>query len=275
MKNQIIPSLWFDNNAIDAFEFYSNIFPNTFVTKHSPIVVEGTILGVNFIGINGGPQFKPNNSISFMQVYESRDEINRIWKDLSLKGEIVMPLDTYPWSDYYGWVNDEYGISWQLYFGKLTDVNEQALVPTLMFCGVQQGNCAEAIAFYETIFKDLTNQGKLAYPESNVKGQIMHAQFIANGLTLVAMDSGIPQNFTFNEGVSFTILCKNQDEIDYYWNTITALGEESQCGWCKDPYGISWQIVPTGIGKLINSNPKAGDALFKMKKIIISELLNA
>lgn len=275
MKNQLIPSLWFDNNALEAFEYYAEVFPNSTVYKNSPIVVEGAIMGIDFIGINGGPHFKPNNAISFMHVLEDRETIDRIWGRLSEGGTVLMALDSYPWSEYYGWITDKYGIGWQLYLGKLEDVNGQAVIPTLMFCGEQQGKCAKALAFYKNVFKNFEQQGARPYPDGEVKGQIMHAQFIANGLTLAAMDSGYPQDFTFNEAVSITITCKDQEEIDYYWNAFTKDGKESQCGWCKDPFGVSWQIVPENISKLLESTPSAGAALLKMKKIVIDELVNA
>ncbi len=275
MKNQLIPSLWFDNNAREAFEFYSDIFPNTDIYKSSPAVVEGSVMGIDFIGINGGPHFKPNNSISFMQVYESRDELKRVWDELSKKGRILMPLDNYPWSEYYGWITDQFGIGWQLYLGNLTAVNQQAVIPTLMFCGEQQGKCAEAIDFYESVFKEFKRQGLLAYPDGEVKGQVMHTQFMANGLTMAAMDSGVPQDFSFNEGVSMTITCKDQEELDYYWEALSKVGQESQCGWCKDQFGVSWQVVPQHISQIMNANPHAVAALMKMKKIIINDLINA
>ncbi|MNY11555.1 3-demethylubiquinone-9 3-methyltransferase [compost metagenome] len=86
------------------------------------------------------------------------------------------------------------------------------------------------------------------------------------------MDSGVTQDFTFSEGVSLTILCRDQAEIDYYWNRITQQGQESMCGWCKDEFGVSWQIVPTQIATYLQ-NPGAGEALMKMKKIIIKDLI--
>ncbi len=272
MKNQIIPSLWFDNQALEAFEYYTEIFPNSSIYKSSPIVVEASIMGVDFIGINGGPIFKPNPSISFMPIFEDKEDIDRIWLQLIDGGTVMMPLQAYPWSAHYGWVVDKYGFNWQLYLGELANVNNQAIVPTFMFCGEQQGNCQEALNFYSRVFKDFESQGILPYPDGAMKGQVMHAQFKAQDVTLAAMDSGVPQDFSFNEGVSMTITCKDQAEIDYYWEQMTANGEESQCGWCKDPYGVSWQIVPQQISKILQENPDAGAALMRMKKIDIAAL---
>ncbi len=275
MKNNIIPAIWFDHNAKEAFEFYSKTFPETEIEKADDIVVEGSIRGLKFIGINGGPMFKPNSSISFMHVFETKEELTAVWEKLSQKGKIMMPLDSYPFSELYAWVEDPYGVSWQLYLGKLQNVNHQKIIPTLMFCEKQQGRCKEALAFYEELFPDFESQGILEYPEGEFKGQVMHTQFKANGYTLAAMDSGYPQDFSFTEGVSLTIPCKDQEEIDYYWNKITEKGQESQCGWCKDQFGLSWQVVPKQISEILSNNPHANRALMAMKKIEIDKLINA
>lgn len=275
MKNNIIPAIWFDHNAKEAFEFYSQTFPETAIEKADDIVVEGSIRGLKFIGINGGPMFKPNSSISFMHVFETKEELIAVWEKLSQKGKIMMPLDSYPFSELYAWVEDQYGVSWQLYLGKLADVNQQKIIPTLMFCEKQQGRCKEALAFYGELFPDFESQGVLEYPEGEFKGQVMHAQFKANGYTLAAMDSGHPQDFSFTEGGSLTIPCKDQEEIDYYWNKITEKGQESQCGWCKDQFGLSWQVVPKQISEILAKNPQANRALMGMKKIEIDNLINA
>lgn len=274
MANKIIPSLWFDSQAKEAFDFYTDVFPNSSIIKDNGVVVEVNIMGLNFIGINGGPIFKPTPAISFMPVFESKEEIDQVWNKLLDGGQILMPLQQYPFSEHYGWIADKYGYNWQLYYGKLENVNHQAIVPTLMYCGEQQGKCKEALKFYEDLFPDFELQGVMEYPEGPIKGQVQHTQFKANGVTLAAMDSGVPQPFTFNEATSMTILCKDQEEIDYYWNKITEVGEESMCGWCKDQFGVSWQVVPKDINKLLQ-NQNAGAALMKMKKIEISSLVNA
>ena len=274
MSNKIIPSLWFDNNAKEAFDFYTDVFPNSSIIKDSPIVVEANIMGMDFIGINGGPIFHPNATISYMPIFESKDQLDHAWNKLLDGGQILMPLDKYPFSEHYGFIADKYGFCWQLYYGKVDNTNGQAVIPTFMFCDKQQGNCKDALKFYADLFPDFQEQGALEYPEGHMKGQIMHAQFVANGVTLAAMDSGVPQNFNFNEANSLTVTCKNQEEIDYYWNKITADGSESQCGWCKDKFGISWQIVPKDISKLLKST-EANQALMKMKKIIIADLVEA
>lgn len=274
MSATIFPAIWFDKDADQAFESYTQYFTNSEITGKNPIVVSATLKSVPIIGINGGPYFQPNPSISFMVVCEQTTEIDELWTSLSEGSQTLMPLATYPWSPYYGWIIDQNNVSWQLYQGKLDDVNNQALVPTLMFCAAQQGKCKQAIAFYQSVFKDFKHQGEQLYPEGDVAGQIMHAQFIINGFTVMAMDSGVPQSFTFNEGISLVISCENQREIDYYWDALTTSGTESRCGWCKDPFGVSWQVVPKDIDKLLADSPHAREKLLTMTKINIAELKN-
>ncbi|WP_343320023.1 VOC family protein [Sphingobacterium multivorum] len=272
MNNSIIPSIWFDQNAQEAFDLYAGTFPGSHISNSSPIVVEAVLNGVKFIGINGGPIFKPNPSISFMVICESKEEVDRIWDSLAVDSNTLMPLNSYPWSPYYGWLADKFGVNWQLYLGKLSDTNQQAIVPTLMYCGEQQGNCEQALAFYAELFQDFRSNGVMKYTEGEYIGSIQHTQFIVRDFTLMAMDSGVPQMFTFSEGISLTILCKDQKEIDYFWNNITKKGKESMCGWCQDEFGVSWQIVPEQIATLLQ-RPGANEALMRMKKIIIQELI--
>lgn len=272
MNRSIYPAIWFNDNAKEAFQDYVATFADSHIVESSPVVVSAGLSHVPFIGINGGPYFTVNPAISFMVICESPDEIDRLWSMLGNGGSVMMPLDSYPWSPHYGWIQDKNQVSWQLYQGSLDDVNRQPIVPTLMFCGPQQGKCQEAIDFYASVFTDFSQQGVALYPEGDAQGQVMHAQFVANGFTLMAMDSGVPQDFTFNEGVSLVVSCADQAEIDYYWQAFTSSGQESRCGWCKDRYGVSWQIVPQHIDELLRDNPAANKALMKMTKIIIKDL---
>ncbi|WDF70263.1 VOC family protein [Sphingobacterium oryzagri] len=272
MRTNIYPAIWFEKDAEQAFSRYTAQFAQSEIITTNPVVVSAKLKAVPFIGINGGPYFTPNPAISFMVICEEETEINQLWSALSDEGEVLMPLGSYAWSPHYGWLTDKNNVSWQLYQGKLDDVNQQAVVPTLMFCEAQQGRCQEAIAFYQTVFTDFKQQGEMLYPEGPAKGQLMHAQFVIQDFTLMAMDSGVPQTFTFNEGISLVIACADQAEIDYYWQALTKDGQESRCGWCKDPFGVSWQIVPHDIDQILANYPHAGSALMHMSKINVDDL---
>lgn len=273
MRNDAVISiaLWFDNQAKEAMRFYTSIFPDSKVNQSNAIVTDATLSGIPFTGINGGPAFKPNPSISFMVTLETKEEVDTIWTKLIPEGKVLMALEQYPWSEYYGWLEDKYGISWQLCYGNLADVDNQRIVPTLMFTQEQNGNCERALEFYESVFPEFKKFGMLKYSEGDLTGMVQHTQFSANNFLLMAMDGGNMHHFSFNEGVSLVVHCDNQEDIDYYWNAFTAQGKESMCGWCKDPYGVSWQIIPKGIDKMLE-NPSASAALMKMKKITINEL---
>ncbi len=278
MTKNIYPSIWFDNQAKEAAEFYISTLGQGHILQENPIVVSTQLYNFKFIGINGGDQFRPNASISFMLIGETKEEIDSIWKQFSTDGSIMMPLDSYPWSEYYGWVADRYGVNWQLYLGKLDDVNNQKIVPTLMFGQSQQGRCEEAIRFYKTVFTDFQGYDFLRYTEGPFSGQIQHTQFNINDILLMAMDSGVPQDFSFTEGVSFVLECADQSEIDYYWDAFTKDGQESMCGWCKDPFGVSWQVVPHNLKELLfeaSNATNATNALRQMKKIDLDTLRNA
>lgn len=279
MEKRITPSLWFESEATDAMQFYQSVFPDSEIHKSTPVFVVGSLGGVPFLALNGRPAaIKPNPAISFMVTCETRDEIDSMWTKLGNEGKTYMELGSYPWSDYYGWVADKYGFTWQLYLGKLRDVGQQRIVPTLMFCGEQQGNCGQALEFYEGLFPDFNAQGIMRYPEGEFKDQIVHAQFHVVNFVLAAMDSGVAQDFTFNESVSLSLMCNGQAEIDYYWDGFTRDGAELPCGWCRDPYGMYWQVVPQHVFWLMSDNPNAKnafDAMVKMKKLIIHDLENA
>lgn len=275
MTHSIYPALRFKENAKTALEWYCSIFPNSQIIQQQDTAVKAQFAGVPFVGINGGSPFTTNPSISFMVICESRSEIDKFWKRLIEGGSALMELNQYPWSDYYGWLQDQHGFSWQLYLGKLSDVNQQKIIPTLMYCGAYQGQCLAALNFYQSLFKSFRTQGILKYTEGEFAGQVKHAQVIANDFTLMAMDSGVKQDFEFTKAISLVIECENQAEIDYYWNGITLHGTEDWSSWCKDQFGVSWQIVPKNLWQILNNNPHAPDAIFKMKKLSIQDLIQA
>jgi len=279
MKTPIYPCLWFDGNAKEAAGFYTSIFKDARITTDTPMVVNFELGGQKFMGLNGGPQFKPNPSISFFVVCESEAEIESTWQKLVEGGQVLMALEKYDWSEKYGWLQDRFGINWQLSFGKLSDVGQKS-TPVLMFTQNVAGKAEEAIGFYSSIFPDSSTTGILRYSaqDHDQEGLIKHAQFRLGGNVFMAMDSTLDHKFTFGEGISLVVECKDQQEIDHYWNALTRDGQESMCGWLKDPYGVSWQIVPSVIGELMSEPRKASgvmNALMGMKKLKIDELVRA
>jgi predicted 3-demethylubiquinone-9 3-methyltransferase (glyoxalase superfamily) len=150
----------------------------------------------------------------------------------------------------------------------------QKITPNLWF----DTEAEEAANFYISVFKDGTVHNVSRYPENSPgeAGTVMTVEWEVKGMRFVGINGG--PNFKFDEAVSFQIDCEDQDEVDYYWDTLTADGgEESQCGWLKDKYGLSWQVVPRGMEEVF-SDPdperanRAMQAMLKMSKIDVAAL---
>lgn len=278
MKNKIFTCLWFDGQAKAAADFYCTVFNNSAITANNPMVTIFEIEGRKFMGLNGGPMFKVNPSVSFFVNCSTEEEIDAAWGKLSEGGSVMMPLNKYPWSEKYGWCQDKFGVNWQLMMGKMGDAK---IVPAMMFTQGNAGKAAEAINYYTSLFNDskINLVSKYEKGEHDVEGYIKHAQFTLNGLLFAAMDSSATHAFKFDEGISFVVDCKTQEEIDLYWNALTADGgKESMCGWLVDKFGFSWQIIPDIIGGLMTNPEKAGKVmpvLMKMKKLDIAAMLKA
>ena len=180
-------------------------------------------------------------SVSFFITCDTNEEVDTIWNKLKEDAMIMMTLDKYDWSDYYGFLEDKFGVSWQIYKGKYSDVN-QKIVPSFLFTDSNFGKANDAIAFYTTVFSNSKIEGVLFYEEKEMqqKNIVKHAQFVVNNTVFMAMDWPGNHNFSFNEGVSFVINCDTQEQIDYYWDAfVNNGGQESKCGWCKDKFGVS------------------------------------
>ncbi|HSE56648.1 MAG TPA: VOC family protein [Candidatus Paceibacterota bacterium] len=294
---KITPHLWFDTNAEEAAKFYTSIFkdgkigavaryPEAGKEVHgmepgTAMTVEFEIVGYKLLALNGGPIFTFTPAVSFTANCLSKEEVDELWEKLSEGGTVLMPLDAYPFSERYGWLKDKYGLTWQLIF--TPEAPSRTITPALMFTGGNCGKAEEAISFYTQVFKD-GKVGMIARYDAahapDKEGTIMYADFTLAGQRFSAMDSAREHTFTFNEAVSLLITCENQEEIDYFWEKLSAVPESEQCGWLKDKYGVSWQIVPRGMGKMLTNPDKekanrAMQAMLQMKKIDISKLQEA
>jgi predicted 3-demethylubiquinone-9 3-methyltransferase (glyoxalase superfamily) len=279
MTKPIFPCLWFNNNAKEAAIFYRSVFLGATSREENPFVVSFQAGGQKFILLNATSQFSFNPSISIFVMCDSTDEIEHIWHLLAEGGKVLMELDKYPWSEKYGWVQDQYGLTWQLMMGDMGNAS-QKFTPLLMFVGKKAGKAEEAMNFYTSVFDDSKIQGISRYEagQGDVEGYVTHAQFNLGSSLFMAMDSSGPHNFDFNEAVSLVVECDTQEEIDYYWNKLTDGGEESMCGWLKDKYGVSWQVTPAILPKLLGDPAKAEKvtkAFMKMRKFNIEELEHA
>jgi len=292
---KISPFLWFDDQAEEAAKFYASVFKNSKVIsttrydeasanasgrpKGSVMTVSFELSGQEFTALNGGPAFHINPSISFFVNCESGEEVDEYWQKVSDGGKVLMSLDKYPFSERYGWVQDKYGVSWQITKTNPDGNKRPKFTPSIMFIHENAGKAKEAMEFYVSVFKDAYAGNVFPYePADNVAepaGNVAYEDFELLGEWFAAMDSSSAEHdFDLNEAVSFVVRCDDQAEIDYYWEKLSAVPGSEQCGWLKDKYGVSWQVVPENIQELIQM-PGATGALMHMKKIDIEALKQA
>ncbi len=279
MNNNIYPCLWFDGKAEQAAKFYCSIFKDAEILSSSPMVCKFSIEGKEVMALNGGPMFTINPSISFFVMCESEEEIQKKYASLLENGNVMMPLDTYPWAEKYAWVKDQFGITWQLMLGNITE-GVQKLSLAFLFVGEKFGKASGAIEHYVKIFPKSAVVRKEMYTESDgpMNGTLKFGSFTLNGENFSAMDGFGQHEFDFTEGISIVLECKDQAEIDHYWNALTAGGEESWCGWLKDAFGISWQIIPSQLSSWMSDKARSErvmKALMGMKKLDIQILEKA
>jgi len=296
---KITPHLWFDKEAKEAAELYTSLIPDSEITNMRTLhdtpsgdcdIVSFELSRQSFMAVSAGPLFKFNPSVSFHMKCKTRDEVDTIFEKLSEGGQILMPLGSYPFSDRYGWLEDKYGLSWQVILAGEREM-KQRITPVLMFVGRVRGKTEEAVNFYAEVFKNSpagaergTNANILARygrgEEPDREGTVRYASLTLLGQELGATDSAREHRFAFNEAISFIVPCDTQGEIDYFWERLSADPKAEQCGWLKDRYGLSWQITPTIMNEMLgntdkNRTARVTKAFLKMKKFDIDALKRA
>jgi predicted 3-demethylubiquinone-9 3-methyltransferase (glyoxalase superfamily) len=288
---KITPHLWFDSEAVEAAEFYSSTVPDSRVTNVTTIydtpsgdtdIVSFELMGQQFMAISAGPLFKFTPAVSFLITCTKKEQVDTVWARLSAGGTVLMPLESYPFSERYGWTEDRYGLSWQLMLAA-EEQGGRRITPTLMFVGDVCGKAEEAINFYTSLFPNSGVGRILRYGEGedpDEDGTVKHASFLLEGQEFAAMDSAREHDFGFNEAISFLVSCETQEEIDHYWDSLSAVPQAEQCGWLKDRYGLSWQVAPSAMDKMLRTGTKeqvarVTEAFLKMKKFDVAELRRA
>jgi predicted 3-demethylubiquinone-9 3-methyltransferase (glyoxalase superfamily) len=295
---KIIPHLWFDTQAKEAANFYTSTFPDSKITHSTTLhdtpsgevdSVTFELSGYTFMAISAGPYFKLNPAISFMLNFDpSQDEqaeqhLKELWEKLADGGQALMPLQKYDFSKLYGWIQDKYGITWQLILTNPEGEKRPFIVPSFLFVGPAMGKAKDAADFYLSVFKNSKLGNRQLYAEGmepNKPGTVMFSDFMLENQWFVAMDGGTEHAFEFNEAISLLVTCENQEEIDYYWQKLSAVPESEQCGWLKDKFGMSWQISPSIMNEMMASGSseqiaRVTQAFLKMKKFDIQELKTA
>ena len=291
----IVACLWFDDQAEEAAAFYTKTFPgggrvtatsrypeSTDNPSHKPrgsvLTVEFEVAGQRFTALNGGPLFTINPSISFFVICPSVEEVDRLFAALAQGGEALMPLGSYPWSQRFGWVKDQFGVSWQVMTSPGPPAAQAAIVPCLMFTGGQSGRADEAMQMYARIFPGSRVEMVARYAAGEgPEGSVKHGRFVLAGQPMIAMDSHVAHGFTFNEGISLQVMCNDQGEVDRYWSALSDGGQQGPCGWLKDRFGVSWQVVPARIAEWMTSSDiaardRAFNAVMGMKKLDIAAI---
>ncbi|MFO0678436.1 MAG: VOC family protein [Polyangiaceae bacterium] len=291
--NSIVPCLWMTDQAEAAVAQYLKVFPGGRIvaTSHYPerrdnpsgrppgsvLTVEFEIMGVRFTALNGGPVFAPNPTVSFFVHADDEAHVDRMVKGLAEGGKMLMELGTYPWSKRYGWVQDRWGVSWQVMVNDVSG-DDAKIAPAIMFSGDVQGRAEEAMKLWTTLFPGGRIDALSPYPPGGEAKGVMHGRIHVMGTRLVAFDSHISHGVKFDEGISLQITCKDQAEIDRVWSAIVANGgQEVQCGWAKDRFGFNWQVVPESMVTLMTvgtpeSQARVFDAMMPMKKLDVAKL---
>jgi predicted 3-demethylubiquinone-9 3-methyltransferase (glyoxalase superfamily) len=291
MNRKIHTHVWFDTQAVEAATFYTNVFPNAEIefrnVIHDTPSGDCDIIGLRiedsmFQFISAGPYRKPNPSISFTVSCESEEEIDALWAKLSEGGKVMMELMPYPFAKKYGWCEDKYGLSWQLSWSDMKP--PQKVLTSFLFTQDKVGKVEEAINFWTSVFPasgvDFINRYGESAQAPDKPEYINYATFHLVNQTFSAMESAHDHKFSFDEGISLMVYCKDQEEIDKYWSALSAVPEAEQCGWLKDKYGVSWQIVPIQMDEMMNKGDEEAKrrvtkAFLKMRKFDLAELERA
>ena len=193
-----------------------------------------------------------------------------------------MPLGEYPFSKRYAWVQDKYGLTWQLMLSE-NPAEYDKIRLCLLFTQNSCGRAEEAMDYYASVFED----GKKGFinrygagEAADERAKINYGELLLGGLQLVVMDHGYGGDFDFNEAFSLLVMCENQAEIDYYWEKLSFVPEAEQCGWVKDQFGLSWQVSAVQMDEVYANSSEEEikrftQAFLQMKKFDLAVLEKA
>ncbi len=288
---KIVPHLWYDREAVEAANWYVSLFEDSRILNVTKLYdtpsgdvdqLDFQLAGLRFSAISAGPYFKLNPSITLMVACDTKEEVDRLYGALSDGGTELMPLGEYPFSKWYAWIEDKYGLGWQLMLAEGSR-EQQKIRPCLLFSDMVCGQAEEAAEYYATVFKDARKGFINRYGAGEAmdhRAKINYGELNIFETQLIVMDHGFGGDFTFNEAFSFMVLCDDQEEIDYYWDQLSHVPEAEQCGWVKDQFGLSWQIVPAKMDEILfhgstDEVRRVTKAFLQMKKFDLAALEKA
>ena len=286
----ITPCLTYDRQAEEAVRFYVAAIPGSEILNvtrcgdkepqpaGSVRTVRFTLGGQELMAVNGGPPFTFTPAVSLFVHCETAAEVDAVWEPLADGGMVLMPLDEYPFASRFGWVQDRFGVSWQV----MVAPGRQRIVPGLLFVGERHGLAEEAINRYVSLFPESGVIDVRRYGDGGPEpaGTVEQARFSLGGYELSATESSLGHAFTFSQGISFYVRCRTQAEIDRLWDGLRAGGTPQRCGWVVDRFGVSWQIAPAAAWEMVNDpdatrSQRVVDAILGMTKLDLETLKRA
>lgn len=287
---QIVPHLWFDKEAREAVQLYTSLFPGSRIVtenivKDTPsgdaVSITFELAGQPFAAISAGSLFRFNPSVSLMVACECAEEVDRLWDALIPGGIVLMERGAYPFNPHYGWLADRYGLSWQL--GVTEDPIVQKITVNFLFSGPVIGRAEEAVRYYTEVFPQANLNRISHYAEGEAVSEHAKVNFVGFsilGQHFSAMDHAYPEDFTFTEAFSLMVLCDTQAEIDKAWSKLSHVPEAEACGWIKDRFGLSWQIVPRILQSMLGEGTeeqriRVTQTMLTLKKLDIQTLADA
>lgn len=283
----IIPHLWYDTEAKEAVAFYVELFGGkidwTYTITDTPSgdsdLIQFQLGDMTLAAISAGPYFKLNESMSLMVNVASKDEVTRLYQALSEGGRVLMPLGEYPFSPYYVWLEDRFGLSWQLSYTPDLDKPYQFDI-CLLFSQEQVGLAQPMLDYYKDKLPQ-ASVGQLSYygeGEAAVEtAKLNYAELLVAGQKMIVMDHGYGGEASFNEAFSLMVYVDSQDELNFYYDLLSAVPEAEMCGWVKDQFGISWQIVPRMLMEAYDTaSPETvkavNDAVLQMRRLDFDQI---
>lgn len=285
---RFVPHLWYDGAAEEAARLYAGLIPGSSLGRiarfgkvgqevHGQpegrvLTVEADLGGTRVVALNGGPAFRFAPSFSLFVALPERAEVDRVWAGLIEGGEALMPLDAYSWSPRYGWLRDRWGLGWQICQGDPAAAGRRVR-PCLLFGGALAGQAEAAIAAWTAVFPGSAPGEAMRH---GAEPGLAYGPFTLGGEAFLALDSrDAPGGFT--EAASIGVMCDDQAEVDRLWRALSADSEAEACGWLKDRFGLSWQIIPRALpGMMADPDQARADrvmaAVLPMKKPDIAAL---
>lgn len=294
---RIVPSTWHQRTAVEAAALYCSAIPRTteLSRSHYPreglldfqqpfagdvLTIELDIDGLGLTLVNAGDEFLPNSAISFMLNFDpardadAAERLDETWAALGADGAEVIPRGATAFSERYGWLQDRFGVNWQLILTNPQGDPRPFAIPTFLFAGAARGRAGDAMRTWIELFEDSAMGALHAQPAPTGAagaGDVMFADFRLAGQWFAAMDSTDATGEEFTPGLSLQAMCETQDDIDRLWAALSSVPEAEQCGWCVDEFGVSWQVVPDDMERLLE-RPGAFERMLQMKRIVIADL---